>query len=450
MSNRKRKETKRIVTIIVIIVIIAGSSLLYYFSIVPAATSSPYVAEFPTTRTAFPNAIAVDDQGRVWFASWNETALGVLYPSNGTVMMFPLPEPSSSGLETWGVAVDNAKGAVWLTDHISNAIWSFDMKSHAFTKYPVPTNDSFPYQILLDQQGNVWFGEMFAGKLGELTTQGVMKEYPIPGNGYTPDPTGLAIENGTLWFTEPLENIVGSFNSGVFTLYNLTGSIYSPVGIAVDSHGNLWVTEHTFPGLIGEFNPATHFVKTFSTSFPPALGSSLPYFIYVDSHDNVWFNEHYGNGIAVFNPATNSLIEYHVPLKFAIPGNLSGILTMALSQGDGPWFTELFTGNIGTINTSVPIEQELTIANQAGPISIANGSSASVSLSIQGGGALSAYLGNFTQDFSFAFTPQSGTGNFSSVIRIQNSGAKPGVYFLTISDATKFLTVSQIIELKVP
>ena len=451
MTGKKLNRSRGILAIIVIVIILGGL-LVYYLSIVPKTPISPYVTEFPTKGTAYPNAIAVDDQGRVWFALWNETALGMLYPSNGTVRTFPLPEPGNSSLETWGVTVNNTDGLVWFTDYISNAIWSFNMTSHAFAKHLIPTNGSFPFQVALDQKGNVWFDESFAGKLGELTTQGVMKEYAIPGNGTNRDPTGLAMSNGTLWFTEPLENVIGSFYNGEFTMYNMTGLIDSPLGIVMDSQGNLWVTQHTYPGLIGEFNPVTHFVKTFATSYLPEFQTSLPYFIYTDSHGNIWFNEHYGNGIGIFNPSTNSLVEYHVPLSFAIPGNLTGILTMTLSQSGQPWFTELFTGNVGTINSTAPIKQKITIANPAQVISIAKGSSSSLSLSIQDsvGGELSAYLGNFTNSFSFAFSPGGGSGNFSSTLTIQNNGAKTGVYFVTISDATRFLTVSQVVEVRAP
>ncbi|MGI0085676.1 MAG: hypothetical protein ACREBQ_11400, partial [Nitrososphaerales archaeon] len=250
----------------------------------------------------------------------------------------------------------------------------------------------------------------------------------------------------------PNENMIGAFYNGAFTLYNVTGTIFSPVGIAFDSHGNLWVTQHTYPGLVSEFNPSNRYVKTFATSFPSELGTSLPYFIYTDARGNVWFNEHYGNSIAFLNPASSELIEYHVPLRVSIPGNLSGILTMALSQNGEPWFTEFFTGNIGTINTSAPIEQRLSVTNSAQTINIANGTNSKVSLTIQGKdvGYLSAYVGNFTQSINFVFSPSSGSGNFSSTLTVQNNGAKPGVYFVTISDATEYLTVSQVVQVDVP
>lgn len=440
---------KRMATVIIIILILIGSTLLYYFSIVPPPPGSPFVTEFPTNSNSYPNAIAVDGQGRVWFALQKETALGMLYPSNGTIKTFPLPESGNPGLETWGIAIDYARGLVWLTDHISNAIWSFNVTSLAFTKHAIPTNDSFPFQIALDSKGNVWFTESFAGKLGEFTSQGMMKEYAIPQNGTGIDPSGLAIANETIWFTEPDSNVIGSFSNGSFKLYNTTGYIYSPVGIAVGSNGNLWVTQHTYPGLISEYDPSNQNVMTFSTSYLPEYGTSLPYFIHVDPSGDVWFNEHYGNSIAKFSPASNTLVEYYVPLRHPVQGNLSYILTSALSESGEPWFTELFTGNIGTINNTMPVVQTFSFANQS-TYQIANGSSLTLNLVVNGGGALSVYLGNFTQGLGFSFSPQSGDRTFTSKLVIQNNGSESGTYVVTVSDATQYITFSRIMEITVP
>lgn len=442
------KERIAIVIGIIVVILLAGS-IFYYFSVAPSSQSSPFVIEFPTNPTAYPNAIAVDNNGRVWFSMWNETALGVLYPSNGTIKTFPLPE-QSKGLQTWGIAVDNSKGLVWFTDADSNAVWSFNISTSKFLEYSIPTSDSFPYQLAIDHYGNVWFSESFAGMLGEITSLGVLKEYPIPQNGSNVDHTGLTVDNNdTVWFTEPNSNMIGSFRSGAFTILNMTGLIYSPVGIAVDNQGNIWVTQHTIPGLIAEFNPFTHSIKSISTSYSPLFGTSLPYFIYTDSQGNLWFNEHYGNAIARFNPSTGSLTEFHVPLKRPMPqtGNISGILTMTLSSNGTPWFTELFAGNIGMINASRPVSQKITVGNSQISVS----SESSTMLSIQGSAhsSLAAYVGNFTSGLTFIFSPNNGSGNFSSTLTIQNNGAKAGVYFVTVSDATGPVTVSQVIKVTV-
>jgi virginiamycin B lyase len=442
---------KKIIVATIVGIVLVGT-LLYIFLSTPSVTSSPYVIEYPTKATAYPNAITVDSSGRVWFSLWNEASLGVFFPSNETIRTFHLPLPSNSTLQTWGVVVDDNRGVVWLTDATSNAIWKFNISTREFTEYSVPTIGSFPYQLALDKQGNVWFSESFAGKLGEIDAHGAIKEYTVPQNGSNVDPTGLVIDkNGTIWFTEPNSNMIGSFSEGSFTLLNMTGEIYSPVGITIDSQGNLWVTEHTYPGLIAEYDPATHGIKTISTSYSPVFGTSLPYFIYSDSQGNLWFNEHYGNAIARYNPASGELTEFYVLLEHPMPqtGNISGILTMALSQNGTPWFTELFTGNIGTIKTNVPLKSEILTNLGEQELNLSSHANATLSVSIQGEGesSLSAYIGNLSSHLVFSFSPANGSGNFSSILTVEDNGTNPGNYFVTISDKASLLTQSQVIEI---
>ncbi|MCL4519413.1 MAG: SMP-30/gluconolactonase/LRE family protein, partial [Thaumarchaeota archaeon] len=375
-SGRKRKKIMIVVSLLIAIALISSSLFYYYYGILPSdqgikrtfvstPIQSQYITEYPTeTSTSSPNGIATDSQGNVWFALEGETAIAELYPSNNTMHVFPLPEPKNPGLTTWGIAVDNTRNLVWFTDSNNNSIWAFNILTSNFTKHPLLTKFAFPYQLALDNQGNVWFTELYGNKIGEITVQGQLGEFAVPAPNssslsYGPGPSGITVDkkNNEVWFTEAFTNSVASYLNGHFELYNLSNLITAPVGIAIDSKGNLWITQHG-PSFISEFNPETHYFRTISTSIQtsPNEGTSLPYFIQVDSRGNVWFNEHYGNAIAMFSPSNNTLIEYEIPSRLPSAGNISSALTIALSADGQPWFTELFTGNIGTVNTHVPTD----------------------------------------------------------------------------------------------
>ena len=222
------------------------------------------------------------------------------------------------------------------------------------------------------------------------------------------------------------------------------------MGIAVDSSGNLWLTQHG-ASMVSEFNPVTHYFRTISTSIPPD-GASYPYFVYVDnSTGKVWFNEHYGNAISVFDPKTNTLVEYEIPSRNSADGNISGALTMTLSPQGTPWFTELYTGKIGEVIPSLPIGLSVQV-NGGSTVNLGNESSTTLQLSVldtsDETSYLSASIGNFTGNFVFNFTSYSGHGNYSTPLTIQNGGSPPGVYFVTISAETQNLIVSQVIEVR--
>jgi virginiamycin B lyase len=418
------------------------------------SSSSQFVKEYGLPN-GLPNAICVDSSGNIWTVLQNSSSLGVFNPANGTVHEYPIPGLRAKfPLTSWGITIDNSREIVWFAEEISNAIWSFDVQNQTFKEYSILTPESNPYQVAVDSSGNVWFTEFSGDKIGVVTTNGSMHEFQIPIS--SSNPTGIAVDprSNRVWFnlldTSGLtdEFYVGSFYNGSFTFNDITPLVDTPVGIAIDSSGNLWLTQHG-ASLVSEFNPITHYFRTISTSIPP-VGASYPYFVYVDNiTGRIWFNEHYGNAISVFDPKTGSLIEYEIPSRNPGDGNISGALTMTLSPSGTPWFTELYTGKVGEINYSAPIGVSINVSSEE--VNLENESTSNVQLSIQAPSNqttfLSASIGNFTGDFQFNFTSYSGLGNYSTNMAIQNAGSPPGIYFVTISVESKNVIVSQIIEL---
>src|SRR5438552_3803240 len=72
------------------------------------------------------------------------------------------------------------------------------------TEYSIPTAGSGPYGIVAGPDGALWFTELFANKIGRITTSGAITEYAIPplnfGGGTPNDIT--AGPDGALWFGE--------------------------------------------------------------------------------------------------------------------------------------------------------------------------------------------------------------------------------------------------------
>src|SRR5438067_13782122 len=47
------------------------------------------------------------------------------------------------------------------------------------TEYSIPTANSFPDGIVAGPDGNIWFAERIAGKIGRITTDGSLTEFPL-------------------------------------------------------------------------------------------------------------------------------------------------------------------------------------------------------------------------------------------------------------------------------
>ena len=431
-------------------VVLASSTTYYYLSMSTYTTRpqiSQYAIEYPMRdSSSVPNAIAVDSNGNVWFTLMNISSLAELDPSNGLVHQYRIPTGANNGTTSWGMVIDNSRGLVWFTEQATNSVWSFNMRTHHFTRYELKTQYGFPFGITLDSQGNVWFTEFFGNKIGEITTNGSVTEIPIPLQKQYLEPSGITVgPHGKIWFTLPGISEIGSYYQGEFSFQNLTGLVLDPVGISFDQQGDIWMTQHG-PNFITEFNPSDGIFKTISTTIPPE-GSSLPYFDHVDQNGNVWFNEHNGNAMSEFFPSNNTLIEYFIPTKIAVMGNISGMLTSALSPSGVPWYTEFFAGKVGTINTSAPLDLHLTLSNYTAPILISDNASVSLKLSLSGTAAsiatVKAEVGNFSSNISY---------NYSKVgqsITLSTEGAKTGVYFVTISAITSSVSYSKVIELEV-
>ena len=422
------------------------------------AQTSSFLTEYPTPGAeSLPNAIAVDSSGNVWTVLQNKTTLVEFNPTTSSFKTFPFPEPTGTKVMTWGLAVDNSRNLVWVADETSDVIWCFNITSTGFRKVPLQTVGATPFQLVLDNQGNVWCTEFVADKIGVVSADGHLAEMQIPIAG---NPTGIAIDaHGKIWFnllqTSGASDLfyVGSYLGGSFSFYNLTGRVDIPVGIAVDASGNVWLTQHG-ASLLSEYSPVTGQTKTFSTSIPK-VGASYPYFVYVDPlNGNIWFNEHYGNAIGEFDPSSGQMVEYHLTPGPSSYGNISGILTMSLTTAGTPWFAEVYTGKIGTLNSTEPLNLSLALsgASLGQEISISNKSFATLQMRITSGSRLpvflSAAVGNTTNTLSFSFSNASGYGNFTSAVTIADSSASSGVYFVTISAVTTGLTISQVVQIR--
>ena len=94
--------------------------------------------------------------------------------------------------------------------------------------------------IATGSDGNLWFTESSAGKIGRITPTGSFAEFPT---------TNLPMDickgpDGNVWFTEAVYQAPGNLAritpAGEITEYSLTSS---PHGIATGPDGNIWFTE---------------------------------------------------------------------------------------------------------------------------------------------------------------------------------------------------------------
>ena len=94
---------------------------------------------------------------------------------------------------------------------------------------------------------------------------------------------------------------------------------------------------------------------------------SRPYWI-EHSDGNLIMNEHNANRIGVFNPSSETLVEYTVPSRNPNWADCEGIDYCGVAQvfdfaayGEKIWFTEWVENNIGVVDTSIPLPFSIDI-----------------------------------------------------------------------------------------
>jgi streptogramin lyase len=203
------------------------------------------------------------------------------------------------------------------------------------TEYQVPTASSEPLLIVAGPDGNLWFTEYSAGKIGRITPAGAITELAT---GVTSEVPGIAVgPDGNLWFTEAGANKIGRITAtGGITEYPVPTAGSFPNEITPGSDGNLWFTEQhgsrigrvTTNGVFAEFSIPT-------TNSEPAGIAAGP-------DGNLWFVEHTGNKIGRITPAG-------AVTEFAAGGNPTAI---AAGSDGNLWFVEEVGGKVGRITTS--------------------------------------------------------------------------------------------------
>src|SRR5207249_11844410 len=153
--------------------------------------------------TADIGSIAVDRQGRVWFAS--NQGLGYYDPATAKAQNVTFP-----GEYSWFVTTDGLD-RVWITLG-SNKTAMYDPSTGRSATFAVPTPIAILPVITIAPAGTVWFAETGARKLGRLDlSELTIAEYTSP---ELVAPIQVAVDNtGTVWFTDHGNNEFGDRKS---------------------------------------------------------------------------------------------------------------------------------------------------------------------------------------------------------------------------------------------
>jgi len=388
------------------------------------ARSNEYVKEYkiPTACTQ-PLAITVDPYGMVWFAQTNTGKVAKFDPLTETFTeysnavwedvekVFVLSairnnmEPEKLRSMMWGIDYF-PDGSIWFTDERTDAIWKFSIDTESYDRISYSQTDenksSLPQKLVIEGS-KIIINDFTGGRLSFLDyaqdKQG-LRHYAIPSVMDGAVTSDFAIDSDkNVWYTNwipsgagilvkfdypgyEFQSTQGEVTQGLFLQdfvewYNFPAGLTTPNGVAVGPDQKIWLAD-TSSNYFFSFDPRTEEFTKYVTSIPTidSYGNasdfiknpvSRPYWI-ERSDDNLIMNEHNANRIGVFNPFSETLVEYTVPSRNPNWADCEGIDYCGVAQvfdfaayGEKIWFTEWVENNIGVVDTSIPLPFSIDI-----------------------------------------------------------------------------------------
>ena len=267
-------------------------------------------------------------------------------------------------------------GNLWFTESLSKVVGQITTAG-VITEFPLSKTNGWDEAITAGPDGNLWFTECVPassgygcsnGHIGRITTGGVVTgEFPIPSassqaRGITAGP------DGNLWFTECVSDSSGfGCNSGQigritptgqFTEFPLPDPTSGPRSITAGPDGNLWFTECVPTDPVGCYNGQIGRITPSGriTEFPLPNPDNEPWGITAGPDGNLWFTDAEGNRIGRITPS-GSIKEFALPTDCG--DSAFGCRPEGITRGpDGNlWFTEANGNRIGRITPSGRIKE---------------------------------------------------------------------------------------------
>lgn len=159
----------------------------------------------------------------------------------GQFKQFHIPDeynPKNYGCHSLGI---DSKGVLWMTMPWSNNFLSFDPKSEKFTVYPLPTPESRPDGVTVDQDDNVWAGVYPKGGYVRLNTKtGEIKEFPHPQE--KPLNISHVDSRGRIWATGHRAHTISVLDPKIGNYEDFRVTMDWPLDLRIDENDDIWAT----------------------------------------------------------------------------------------------------------------------------------------------------------------------------------------------------------------
>jgi virginiamycin B lyase len=259
---------------------------------------------------------------------------GVIYADAGVRWI----DPRSGERGLWPLlggahSIERApNGDMWITQASEDALAHLDVRTHAFTYYPLPKigddQGSYPHTLRFDDAGRIWFTLTKSNHVGLFDpASSTFAYYRLPEADAAE--VGLSIPvaygcdtapDGGVWWSQLFGRRIGRLDPVTGTMRVWKPPFFGPRRLHADADGIVWVPGYA-SGVLGRFDPATERWKVYDLPTgrhgPPGFGTSeTPYALNTNRRtDEVWVTGSNSDTLLRFDPARERFTAFPLPTQ---------------------------------------------------------------------------------------------------------------------------------------
>lgn len=247
-----------------------------------------------------PHSLQVGPDGSVWVTLALGNRLGRFDPETGQWTLHAMSE----GFYPHTLRVDD-DGRVWFTIAGSNHVARFDPESGSFETIRLPAQSLQQEVVLRLMPFFLWLSR-YVDIQPEAAGEGVAN---------MPVPYGIDIApNGDVWFSQLNAHKIGRIDPDTLEVEMVDTPFTAPRRLRFDSKGGLWIPGFS-SGVVSRFDPETRVFESWEIPIEPK-GTETPYALNVErSTDRVWICGTNSDTLIRFDPSSERFLVYPLPTR---------------------------------------------------------------------------------------------------------------------------------------
>ena len=124
-----------------------------------------------------PYGLAADEKNNLFLMDFGDEVIARMDARTLQTTIYPTPAPRSRPRR----AMRDGQGRIWFAEYAANKVAMFDPVKETFKEWDVPTPFTYPYDVFLDRNNDLWAGSMSNDRILRLTpATGKGLEYLLP------------------------------------------------------------------------------------------------------------------------------------------------------------------------------------------------------------------------------------------------------------------------------